>query len=97
MPQVKTMLATFAAISRTGSSDFSGLADGVVMDWAPGIFRVLLALCQLYVPWMGNQTTWENHRKTIGKWWFFMGFYGINLDMFMKLTLIMNQWDSTLR
>ena len=60
MPQVKTMLSTFAAISRTGSDFSDGLGDGVVMDWAPGIFRVLLALCQLYVPWMGR---WE----TMGK------------------------------
>ena len=51
--QVKTMLSTFGAISRTGSGEFGdALADGVVMDWAPGIFRVLQAVCQLYVPWM---------------------------------------------
>jgi hypothetical protein len=47
------MLSTFGAISRTGSGEFGdALADGVVMDWAPGIFRVLQAVCQLYVPWM---------------------------------------------
>ena len=32
-------------------------------------------------PLYGPLGLWENHRETIGKWWFFMGFHGISWDL----------------
>ena len=52
------MLSTFGALSRMGSAGSAGsagsgfedaLAENVVLDWSPGIFRVLHALGQLEV------------------------------------------------
>ena len=47
------MLSTFSALSQTqrGALETTSLADAIVTEWAPGIFRLLQALCHLYVTW----------------------------------------------
>ena len=39
--------------------------------------------------WFKLPKPWENHRKTIGKWWFVMGFFmGFNGDYPLVMTNI---------